>query len=76
MGFQKLFNDIGIHMNIDRDKYIWSGIHGLQSSSKASLTRFGEIGGFLPENVKVTNGNFIGLQKNQVLKNIIKGFNS
>ena len=69
--WQRLFQDIGIYMNIDMDKETWSGIHGLASGRKASFQRFAEIGGFLPINVKVTNGNFIGLKKNVVLQKIL-----
>ena len=69
--WQKLFQDIGISMNIDRDKANWSGIHGLSNGRKESFKRFFEIGGFLPTNVKVTNGNFIGMEKNEVLERIL-----
>ncbi len=65
--WKNLFADIGIDIRIDKDKAIYSGIHGLATSKKSSFSRFNEIGGFFPENVKVTNGKFIGLEKNQVL---------
>lgn len=70
--FQKLFADIGITMRIDRDKKTWSGIHGLATGRKSDIFRFWEIGGFAPENVKVTNGKLIGLTKNEVLDRIIQ----
>ena len=70
--WQKVFSDVGISTCIDRDKRTWSGIHGLTTSCKESFRRFAEIGGFLPENVKVTNGNFVGFQKNSVLKTILE----
>jgi len=69
--FQKMFQDIGICMKIDRDKSTWSGFHGLCSTANDSFIRFDKIRGFLPEDVKVTNGKFVGLRKNKVLKNII-----
>lgn len=72
--FQKIFRDIGINTHIDRDKYIWSGIHGLCTGAKDSFRRFAEIGGFLPENVKVTNGRYIGYEKNEVLSKILAEF--
>ncbi len=72
--WQMLFQDIGIYMNIDMDKATWSGIHGLACARRASFQRFAEIGGFLPTNVKVTNGNFIGLEKNEVLRKILNTY--
>ena len=69
--WQRLFHDIGIYMNIDMDKATWSGVHGLASARKASFQSFAEIGGFLPTNTKVTNGNFIGFEKNEVLQKIL-----
>jgi len=69
--WQRLFHSIGLYMNICRDKNVFSGIQGISSSKKDTVRRFAEIGGFLPTNVKVTNGNYIGLEKNQVLQKIL-----
>lgn len=70
--FQKLFSDVGITMNIDKDKNTWSGIHGLATGKKSDFFRFWQMGGFAPENVKVTNGKLIGLTKNEVLDIVIQ----
>lgn len=70
--FQKLFADVGISMRIDRDKNTWSGIHGLATSRKADFHRFWQMGGFAPENVKVTNGKLVGFTKNEILDQIIQ----
>jgi len=70
--WQKIFDDVGIEMRISRDRATWSGIQGLETGNKKSFQRFAEMGGFLPENVKVTNGNFVGCQKNDVLKRILE----
>ena len=65
--WQKLFQEVGIKMNLDRDKNTWSGIHGLASGRMESIKKFAEIGGFLPKNVKVTNGKLVGMLKNEVI---------
>ena len=70
--WKKIFNDIGLDMRIDLDTAIFSGIHGLTTSKKINFLRLNELGGFFPDNVKVTNGKCIGLMKNQVLDFICK----
>ncbi|MDO8625055.1 MAG: hypothetical protein Q7R47_03155, partial [Candidatus Diapherotrites archaeon] len=69
--WQKLFQDIGLKMYLDMDKDTWSGIHGITTGHKEAFRRFAQLGGFLPENVKVTNGKNIGLEKNEVLRKIL-----
>jgi len=69
--WKKLFHSIRLDLNICKDKNVSSGIQGLSTSKKRNLVRFAEIGGFLPTDVKVTNGNYVGLQKNQVLQKIL-----
>ncbi len=70
--WQALFHGIGLDMNMCRDKNVFSGIQGISSGKKESFQRFAEMGGFLPTNVKVTNGNYIGMEKNEVLKAIVE----
>ena len=70
--FKKIFEDVGINMRIDKDKRTWSGVHGLATHKKADFLRFWQMGGFAPENVKVTNGKLIGMTKNEVLDRIIQ----
>jgi hypothetical protein len=59
--------DVGLDMCIDRDKGVPTGIHGIRTGKGSNFFRFKEMGGFFPENIKVSNGNFIGKQKNQIL---------
>lgn len=73
--WQKLFQEVGIKMGIDKDKNTWSGIHGLVSGKKDSIKKFAEIGGFLPKNVKVTNGKLVGKLKNEVLNMALENNN-
>ncbi len=74
--FKQLFEDIGIMMNLTRDKNTWSGVQGLESHRNDSIKRYAEIGGFLPQNVKVTNGNRVGMLKNDVLNMAVERINS
>jgi len=68
--WKKLFESVGMNMVVDKDKQIWSGLHGLVGARNA-VKKFYEIGGFFPNTIKVCRGNFIGLPKNQVLHGAI-----
>ncbi|MBW2980785.1 hypothetical protein KY360_05200 [Candidatus Woesearchaeota archaeon] len=72
--WKKLFSDVGINTCLDKDRANWSNIHGLISSKKRSIMRLQEIGGFYPRPIKVQNGNYKGLHKNQVLNGICEWF--
>lgn len=70
--WKQLAEDIGISMNVMRDRRWWSGLGGLETRKSSNILRFKEIGGFLPVDVKVVRGRFIGLPKNFVLDMAVK----
>lgn len=69
-----LSENLGISMNLDRDKNTWSGIHGIRTTKFSNILRFWNIGGFYPLDMKVTRGNFKGQNKNDVLNFVIRKY--
>ncbi|MEM5778455.1 MAG: hypothetical protein QXD43_04670 [Candidatus Aenigmatarchaeota archaeon] len=69
-----LAENLGISMKLDKDSNTWSGIHGIRTTRFSSILKFWNIGGFYPDDVKVTRGNFIGQNKNDVLNFIIQKY--
>jgi len=63
-------HNLGIEMKLDMDKASWSGIHGLCAYKKRSIIRFCDIGGFYPEEVKISRGKYKNLRKNLLLSKV------
>lgn len=66
--WQKLAESIGLEFKIEKDRYTWSGIHGLETANIATIEKFHGMGGFYPEDVKVCRSKkYKGYKKNDIL---------
>ncbi len=65
--WKKLTKDIGIYMNIARDRNVWSNIQGLNSDRIVNIKKFMKIGGFI-EGCKAYRSKYHkNWEKNQIL---------
>lgn len=71
-----LTEELGISMNVARDKNTWSGIQGLNTDQKDNLLKFSRYGGFIDGVRAHKSPKYRGFQKNAILfgiKEMIEG---
>jgi len=67
MEWKTLAEELGISMNVSKDKNTWSGVQGLNTDRKENLLKFLEYGGFIDGVRAHKSLRYRGFQKNAIL---------